>query len=425
MTRTRLLLVSSLLLVACATPPAPLPTEPAPPCVVPLLATQPADAPDEASPAGLAAMVHVEVLALRDPPPGTAVDLAASAIRSDRGQPFRGASELPLGTRWCAGPELRAHLDGLASPYDRTTLGATQLLVAEGLGASLQFASPTLPRLRLETNGDALAATVIAPQPPASARQELPLQQPLRLGDTVLLYVPAEQPSARAAGHGFGLVVHVHERASAAQVEAARIAAQPPATKPPESPLWRRALAAIGEHNRRPALLALAQLHRLGRCTDLLLAADERALVEITAGLATLPVDAREQAFPIEAALLQALLPRLERDDLPPGLTAALRRQLGAATDDTFELRRMLVVCRSCDEFTAMLTEENHEALSDRSASVRVRADDWLRLHDGGVPGFDPLGPARQRREALRAAEAAAAANASADAPAEPSGAAR
>lgn len=237
--------------------------------------------------------------------------------------------------------------------------------------------------------------------------------------------MPADEPVARAAGLGFALVVQVLEPATEAEVEAARAAATQPAAKPPESPLWRRAIAAIGEHNRRPALLALAQLHRLPRCTDLVLAADERALVEITAGLAALPVDAREQAVRIEAAMLQALLTRLERDDLPPGLTAALRRQLGAATDDTFELRRMLVAGRSCDEFTAMLTEENREALTDRSASVRVRADDWLRLHGAGVPGFDPLGPARQRREALRAAEAAAAARASAATPAEPSGAAR
>lgn len=425
MTRTHQLLASSLLLVACATPPAPLPTEPAPPDVVPLRTVPPADAPGTPRQEGLAAVVHVEVLALRDPPPGSSVELAAAAIRSDRGQPFRGASELPIGTRWCAGPELRAHLDGLASPDQRTELGADRLLVAPLLGALLQFASPTLPRLRLETNGDTLVATVIAPEPPASARQELPLQQPLGLGDTALLYVPAEDPVGRAAGHGLGLLVAVLERATDAQVDAALAAATPPAAMPPESPLWRQAIAAIGEHNRRPALLALTQLHRLPRCTDLLLAADERALVEITAGLAALPIEAREQAVRIEAAVLQSLLPRLERDDLPPGLTAALRRQLGAATDDTFELRRMLADCRSGDEFTAMLIEENREALTDRSAAVRVRADDWLRLHEAGVPGFDPLGPARQRREALRAAEAAAAAAASAVDTAEPAGAAR
>lgn len=391
--------------------------------MVPLPAFGPADAPATPPADHQGFVVHVEVLALREPPPGTAVELAAAAIRSDRGQPFRGASELPIGARWSAGPELRAHLDGLASPDDRTLLGADRLLVAPGLGALLQFATPTLPRLRLETNGDTLAATVIAPQPPASARQELPLQQPLGLGATALLYVPADEPSARAAGHGLALVVHVHERATDAQVAAARAAATPPAAKAQEAPLWRQAITAIGEHNRRPALLALAQLHRLVRCTDLLLAADERSLVEITTVLAALPLQAREQPVRIESAMLQAVLPRLERDDLPPGLTAALRRQLGAATDDTYELRRMLAVCRSCDEFTAMLTEENREALSDRSASVRVRADDWLRLHEAGVPGFDPLGPARQRREALRAAEAAA--NASAAASAEPSGATR
>ena len=428
MTRTRLLLGGSLLLAACASPPAPLPTEPAPPRVVPLWTDGPAEAAAAAPAAGLAAVVHAEVLALREPPPGSAVDLAATAIRSDRGQPFRGASELPDGTRWCTGPELLAHLGGLASPDERTGLGAANAIVAPGLGASLQFASPTLPRLRLETNGDTLIATVVAPQPPASARQELPLQQPLGLGATALLYVPADDPAGRPAGHGLGLVVHVLERATDAQVAAARAAATPPAATAPESPLWRQAIAAIGEHNRRPALLALTQLHRLPRCTDLLLAADERALVEITAGLAALPVEAREQAVRIEAAVLQALLPRLERDDLPPGLTAALRRQLGAATDDTFELRGMLAICRSGDELTAMLTTENREALTDRSAAVRVRADDWLRLHDAGVPGFDPLGPGRQRRDALRAAAAAAAAaaaNASADGMAEPSGAAR
>lgn len=109
--------------------------------------------------------------------------------------------------------------------------------------------------------------------------------------------------------------------------------------------------------------------------------------------------------------MLGSLLPRLDRDDLPPGLLAALRRQLGAGCDDTAELRRMLQQGTDCDAFTRALRDENLAALDDRSAAVRVRAHDWLATHGGSLPGFDPLGPAKERRAVLRRSllEAAAA----------------
>ena len=57
----------------------------------------------------------------------------------------------------------------------------------------------------------------------------------------------------------------------------------------------------------------------------------------------------------------------------------------------------------------AVLIEENKIALESSSPSARLRAADWLATQSVTVPGYDPLGPARERRQALREWAAAAA----------------
>src|SRR6185369_16531324 len=97
-----------------------------------------------------------------------------------------------------------------------------------------------------------------------------------------------------------------------------------------------------------------------------------------------------------------ALLPRLERDELPGALQAALWRQLGALADDAGSLRLLLTAAADDAAFDAAVRDENLKALADGDAARRVRAHDWLQARGGAVPDFDPLAPPAQRRAALR-----------------------
>jgi hypothetical protein len=70
----------------------------------------------------------------------------------------------------------------------------------------------------------------------------------------------------------------------------------------------------------------------------------------------------------------------------------------------------MLRAANSRASLDARLVSENLIYLEDSSPSARVRANDWLAARGRAPAGFDPLGPPRQRREALeRALDAAAA----------------
>ena len=358
--------------------------------------------------------VQIEAFALREPPPGPAADAAAWTIRSDRGQPFRGASALPVGTRWSTGAALQTWLEGTKArtESDQQSLGWATAVVANGVLTEIAFAEPSQPRLLLGHDGGVVTVRIVVTSPPAPAHQELQLAQTLGGGDGAMLYVPAAKPGEP----GQALLLRCGGAAPEDALAAAHAAAAPTPIVAQAPAPWRLALSAIGAHNRRPALLALASQAGRPRCIDVLLIADERGLIDITRALAAVPHDAEDLSFRFELALLAGLLPRLERDDLPPALQASLRRQLGAACDDTTELHHMLATCASAAAFDAALRDENLAALDDRNGAVRVRAHDWLVMHGGSVTDFDPLAPARQRRAALRRhAEAAAnAANAEA-----------
>jgi hypothetical protein len=249
-------------------------------------------------------------------------------------------------------------------------------------------------------------------------RERLELQPMLAPGQAAMLFVPVD-PS-RGYG-GDALLVTVLDPAQPALAEAvrasARAAAAAETAAPDTAPSWQLAQRSIGEHNRRPALLAVA--HELGspRALDLLLDADERTLIAITDQLAALPAEATTATWPFERELLRALLPQLERDELTAALQAGVRRQLGAVADDAGTLRQLLASSADCQAFAAALRDENLAALADRTPAVRTAAHDWLLQHGGSVNGFEPLAPASQRKQALRAhAVAEAARDATAEA---------
>lgn len=392
------LLVVAATAAACAAPPPPL-AEPAVPCRVQYAATG-ASMPEPGSPQ----VLHIAVLALRHGVPGPSVDLAAALITGEAEPAFRGASWLPPGTRWLTGAAASSF--GAALPDqaagDVQELGRARAVLATGLRVHWSAATSGLPELQFlcTPHADGAATTLrLRSGPDQGPRQELHLAAPLDLAAPAVLFVPS--PRQDLAGHA--IVLHGGGPAEPTAVAAAFAAATP---APPEAPAWpapwRAVFAAVGEHNRRPALLAVARPLAVPRCLDTLLVADERALIDITAGLAADLQPTGDLAWPFERAVWRALLTRLERDELPPALQAALRRHLGALGDDAAALRLVTSAATDAATFLAAVREENLAALADREAARRVSGHDWLVAHGETVAGFDPLAPAAARRDALR-----------------------
>ncbi|MCB9877212.1 MAG: hypothetical protein H6835_06365 [Planctomycetes bacterium] len=363
----------------------------------------------------------VALFALAQPPEGTPITLAAAVIGSDRGAPFRGRSRLPIGTLWLDDAAARTQLTALqtATPAQAQQLGDATAFVVNGLCTTLAAPDTPLPQLQLRPHTDGIEVQLVTPladdaasaaDPDAAGHEHLTIAGRLGETDTAGLFVPAPA----IAGGGYLLTLLPGPPPAAEEVEARRTAARPTApaeAAAPASAAWQVAMRAIGEQNRRPALLALLTPPDLQRAADVVLAADERGLIAITRALAALPPEQREQPWPLERAVWTGLRPRIERDDLTPALRASLVRQLGALDDDPSTLSLLLDTSVDCGAFAAALREENVVALDDRSAALRVVADDWLRRNAAAVPGYAPLADKAVRREALhawRAAQAAA-----------------
>ncbi len=226
------------------------------------------------------------------------------------------------------------------------------------------------------------------------------VRDPLAVGATALLFVPAR--TAACAGHAFVLTVAPADPAAASAARSQANAA--PAADDAWPRRWRLAFASVGQHNRRPPLLEIARTLGALRARDLLLVADEPLLIEASERLARelTPADA-DAPWPFERALWRALLPRLERDELPDALYAACLRHLGAMADDTGALRSALDGSADAAAFVRAVREDNVGALADHDAAWRTRGLDWLRRQGVAVPGYDPLAGDDARRAALRA----------------------
>ncbi len=349
--------------------------------------------------------LHIEVVALRTAPVGPAVDLVAVAISSDEGSPFRGASPLHLGSRWLHGPSAAVWMAqrNQLGPDQLQTLGSTDAGLAAGVITTCQPGLPTLPEL------------VLVPQPAAAGTTTfVQLRWRLANGSHHIVHIAEALatsasvlfvPTAAGGRDGHAVVLHPIAQATAATTEAMAIALAAADARPAFAdwpPAWQQAFAAVGQHNRRPALLALAQPLLATRCIDVLLIADERALIAVTQTLASVQPMAADVSWQFERALWLALLPRQQRDELTPALRAAVGRHLGALANDATALQFTLTVANSTAAFLTAVHAANVAALADRHPADRVRAHDWLRANGGSVRDYDPLADRSERRAALR-----------------------
>jgi hypothetical protein len=351
-------------------------------------------------------MLQVQMFAVREVPIARTVADDATVIAATTGDPFRGATSTLQALSRMVDADARQWLQAAArqGPTEVQPLGRTSAVVAPGIATGFEGGAP-LP-------------TVLASW--LDNRVDLALRDAGELvvlgsglatsGDVLVLFVPA----ATRGGPGFALALEREDPADPAAVAAAAAAADADAARRLETPVERTAarqveiaMAAVGERNRRPALLALAHGHGAARITDVLLSADEAALRAITAGLrpasaspaATDPAAAR---WDFERAVWQSLLPRFQRDELLPPLRACALRHLGAVAYDPTTFGLLLQASRDEAAFAAALREENLLALGDHDTVPRLRAHDWLVERRAAVPGFDPLAPAAERQLVLR-----------------------
>lgn len=184
--------------------------------------------------------------------------------------------------------------------------------------------------------------------------------------------------------------------------------------------------------SRRAALLDLAASTKSELAGEFALLADDDLLEEVTGGLVAdgpvmraLASDKDALAWRLERDVLIELLDGLEEGTLGEEFSALLLQFTGDAGRQLGVVQDAIVASTSIASFRSRLIDDNKISLESSSSAARVRAADWLATLSVTVPGYDPLGPARERREALRSWAKASAETAPADSAAEPEGAER
>ncbi|MCR9243743.1 MAG: hypothetical protein NXI31_01840 [bacterium] len=346
--------------------------------------------------------LHVTVRACQDRP-SVPLDTVLDAVLATRGQPFRAGSP---GLRGLA---LATDDTESAAPPDATaaaTIAADFVTTIRILEADwpLLLVQRTATGVRLVIRQNA-PPTVESPAAEAAGAGErtstLARLQPFDLAPGERLTLLQREPGgARHVAVELQLGDPADpDRISAVQAELASraTAASEPASAPPPTALARNS---VGARPRRGALLALAANFNLPRCLDLLLCLEEAELIAISDSL---PADP-DSGWLVERAFLAALLPRLQRGELPPPVVLCLRRHLGALALDPTGLEFALAASKSTAELSDNVVASNRRALSARRASQRALAHEWLSALDLAVPDYDPMAPRSARKAALAAA---------------------
>lgn len=187
----------------------------------------------------------------------------------------------------------------------------------------------------------------------------------------------------------------------------------------------------------RPALLLLAEEANAELAAELALVADESFLVELSRSAfpgaeetpegetivqqgdsavidpaehpASTTINPKSIRWVLESSAWQLLATGSLDETLDPELDGVLLRRGGALARFPDVIIDALKASKpSLEAFDARMIIEHEYSLEDSSASVRVRAFDWLTERGRAPEGYDPLGPREERRAALAAAREAA-----------------
>ena len=200
--------------------------------------------------------------------------------------------------------------------------------------------------------------------------------------------------------------------------------ARRPDTAPIAPSAWSSLDVAIGglarESRRRASLVFLAGETRARLCEDAALVADAPALAALVdafstqvnpspstrpaSGPASMPAvrpSSDEIGWLLDRATFLTLGKMLGESKIPPELASVLMSYAGEAGRHAASVEEIRRGMGTRAEFENRIMAENMIFLEDNSPASRVRAYDWLKARGKAPVGFDPLGPARERRIAL------------------------
>jgi hypothetical protein len=167
------------------------------------------------------------------------------------------------------------------------------------------------------------------------------------------------------------------------------------------------------ESGLRAALLYLADRTDSPAAADVALVADGPTLAALSKAIgdAATKTDpklaAADPGWLVDRTTLGLLSQRLSTEALAPELTAALVRRAGDLARRPDGLADLLKTASGTTDLDNRIEAENLIALEDSAPAARVRAYDYLASRGKAPAGYDPLGPARERRAALEKAMSA------------------
>ncbi len=285
---------------------------------------------------------------------------------------------------------------------------------ADGLQVAITIEDQpgTAPKTASTQPSPSRSETALFDRPLQGGADQLVLLLPLQLnGSPANVFVAALSvfPGSNDAGH----VKAVADAQKTLNDSAAAIAKKPQ-VGPIEGSEWaglESALSAITQPgSRRAALAYLAGQTQAHICLDTTLAADDSTLDTLSQAITkrvadpALPHTTAALSWALDLSAFELLATaRMNQTGphLAPELVAVLTLYGGEAGRHGSTLEEIVRHLSSRQDLENHLIAENMVYLTDSSPSARVRAFDWLRSRSLAPAGFDPLGPIKQRREAL------------------------
>jgi hypothetical protein len=227
----------------------------------------------------------------------------------------------------------------------------------------------------------------------------------------VVLVAPPPADDAPAASAHRAACLQCDADLARAAVLLGKPPARPLATAPPPPDLSDALLGLSRPGERRTALFSIAQAGGAPVAEDLALTADEKVLrpicERIAKKLAALEAPTRGPALGwlVEREALDGVQDLAHDADLPPQIELVLARRSGAVSRSLGTFFGIVDASQSLDELEGRLRAGNLDLLEDGSPAIRARAFDWLAARKLAPAGYDPLGPANERRDALQRAE--------------------
>jgi hypothetical protein len=181
-----------------------------------------------------------------------------------------------------------------------------------------------------------------------------------------------------------------------------------PGSADPNAVRLDEAFAAVRQSSRwQEVLLHLAVTTGSPMAKDLLLVAPygvaDRIRKEVLAG-SSQPQGPAATAWALERGAYRAVVDLSREGHLTAPLEALLILHAGQVGRDPALLGELLSQSTDLPDLRRRLIRENAIFLEDMSPAARSRALEWLAAQGKAPAGFDPLGPAKQRRAALEAA---------------------